>query len=89
MYQKGAFHKGYIRYSPEFGFHFTVQQNERSQKIYFTVPLRNFKQNRTTLIGDDLLLTGHSTAISFLKPAMTSKNHPPLNFTFVRHLLCS
>ena len=69
MDHKGAFHKGYINYSPEFDFQFIVRRNARSRKIDFTVPLTDFKQHWTTLIWGNILLPDHSTVSSFLKPA--------------------
>ena len=55
MYHKGGLHKGYINYSPEGGFQFVVRWNARYGKVNFTVPLTNFKQHLTTLLGDDIL----------------------------------
>ena len=54
MDHKGESHKGYINYSPEFGLQFIVRQNARSRKIDFTVPLPDFKQHWTTIIGGDI-----------------------------------
>ena len=45
MDHKGAFHKGYIHYSQIFGFQFAISRNACYRKIYFTVPLLDFKQN--------------------------------------------
>ena len=87
MDQKGELHKGYINYPPEFFFHFTVRQNVRFRKIYFTVPIPDFKQHWTTLIEDNILFLGHLTIISFLKSATTSKNSPSLNYVSAKHLL--
>ena len=67
MEHKWSFHKGYINYPPEFVFRFIVRRNARSRKIYFIVPLPDFKQNWTTLPTDDILFPGNSTVSSFLK----------------------
>ena len=89
MDHKGALHKGYINYSPENGFQFIVRRNERSRKVDFSVPLPDFKQNCTTLLGDDRLFTGHSTVRSFLKPATSDKNAPSLNYVSAKHRISS
>ena len=54
MYHKIAFHKGYINYYPEFGFQLAVICNAPSRKMDFTVPLPDFKKNRTKIIGEDV-----------------------------------
>ena len=59
MDHKGVFHKGFIHYYPEFGFQFSVRRNTRSQKIDLTVSIPDFKQNWTTLIGDNILFPVH------------------------------
>ena len=69
MDYKGVFYKGYINYSPENGFQFIVRRNARSRKVDFSVPFPDFKQHWTTLLGDNILFSGHSTVSSFLKPA--------------------
>ena len=86
MDHNGAFRQVYINYSPEFGFQFLVRRNARYRKIDFTVPLPDFK-NWTTLIGEDILFTGHSTVISFLTSAMKSANDPSLKYISAKHLL--
>ena len=87
MDHKGAFHKGYINYSPEFRFHFIFRWNARSRKINFTVPLPDFKQHWTTLLWDNIFFPGHSTVISFLKSATSCKKSPSLNYVSAKHLL--
>ena len=66
MDHKGSFHKVYINYYPEFLFQLIVRRNARSRKMYFTVPIPDFKQHCTTLLGDDIVFPGHSTVSSFL-----------------------
>ena len=87
MGHKGAFHKGYINYSPETGFQFIVRRNARSRKVDFSVTLTDFKQHWTTLLGDDRLFTGHSTVRSLLRLATSNKNAPSLNYVSDKHLL--
>ena len=41
----GAYHKGFLHYSPDAGFQFIVKRNLRSTKVDFVVPLPNLKQN--------------------------------------------
>ena len=86
MDHNGSFHKGYIHLSPEGGFHFAVRKNARSIKIDWSVPLPNFKQNWTTLLGDDILFPNHTTISSFLK-SNTSNNAPKASFVSAKNLL--
>ena len=78
IYHKGVFHKGYINYSPESGFQFIFRRDARSRKVDFSVPLPDFKQHWTTLLGDERLFPGHSTVSSFLKFTTSDKNAPSL-----------
>ena len=87
MDHKGDFHKGYIKYSPETGFQFTVRRNARSRKVDFSVPLPDFKQHWNTLLGDDRLFLGHSTVSSFLRSATSDKNAPSFKCVSAKHLL--
>ena len=87
MDHKGEFHKGYINYSPKFGFQFIVRQNSRSRKFYFTIPLPDFKQHCTKLIGDDIFFPSHSTVSSSLKAATSCKNEPLLNYISVKYII--
>ena len=87
MDHKGAFHKGYINYSPETGFQFIVRINARSRKVDFSVPIPYFKQHWTTLLGDDRLFTGYSTVSYFLRSATSDKNPPSLNYVSAKHLI--
>ena len=87
MNQKGAFHKRYIKYSPETGFKFTVRRNSRSRKVDFSVPLPDFKQHWNNLLVDDRLFSGHSTVSYFLRSATSEKNTPSLNYVSTKHLL--
>ena len=76
MDRKGAFHQGYINYSPEGGFQFIFIRSTRSRKVDFTVPLPNFKHHWTKLMGYDRLFPGHSTVRSFLNHQHLAKMHP-------------
>ena len=87
MDHKGEFHKGYINYSPEFGFQLIVRWNAGSRNIDFTVPLPDFKQHWNTLLGYYILFPGHSTVRSFLKSATSFKNTPSLNYIYAKHLI--
>ena len=87
MDHKGAFHKLYINYSPEIGFQFIVRKNASSRKVGFSVPLPDFIQHWTTLLGDDIFFSGHSTVRSFLKYATSCKNAPSLNYVSYNNLL--
>ena len=87
MDHKGSFHKGYINYYPEGGFQFIVRQNARYRKVDFTVPLHEFKQHWTNLLGDEIFFPSHSTVSSFLKSATSCKNPPSLNYVSAKNLL--
>jgi hypothetical protein len=82
----GAFQKGFIHHPPETGFQFVVKLNLRSTKVDFAVPLPNFKQTWSTLVGDDTLIPGHSTVSTFLKPN-SSNNQPSANHVSAKNLL--
>jgi hypothetical protein len=82
----GAFHKGFMHYSPDAGFQFVVKRNLRSTKIDLSVPLPNFKQTWSTMVGEDILIPGHSTVSSFLKPN-SSNNQPSAKHVSAKNLL--
>jgi hypothetical protein len=82
----GTYHKGFLHYSPEGGFQFQVKRNLRSSKIDFVIPLPDFKQTWSQLIGDNVLLPGHSTVSTFLRPN-SSNNQPSANFVSAKNLL--
>ena len=86
MDHEGSFHKGFLTHSPDTGFRFIVKRNLRSTRIDFAVPLPNFKQSWSTLVGDNILLPGHSTVSSFLR-SNTSNNAPSANFVSAKQLL--
>ena len=86
MDHDGAYHKGYIYCSPEGGYQFVVYRNHRSTSIDFSVPLRNFKQSWSTLVGDDIIFPGHSTVSSFLK-SQTNNSAPSANHVSAKNLL--
>ena len=87
MDHKEALHRGYINYSPENGFHFIFRRNSSSRKVYFSVPLTDFKQNWTNLLGDKILFPINLTVRSFLKSTTSDKNAPSLNYVYAKHLL--
>ena len=57
------------------------------ERVDFSVPLPDFKQHWTTLMGDNIFFLGHSTVSSFLKSATSCKNAPSLNYVSSKHLL--
>ncbi|KAL7549847.1 hypothetical protein ACHAWF_013106, partial [Thalassiosira exigua] len=85
MDHEGSFHKGYLGHTPEGGFRFEVRRNLRSTKIDRTVPLPDFHVQWPTLLGEDVLIPGHSTVSTFLKPS-TSNNAPSANFVSAKNL---
>jgi hypothetical protein len=86
MDARGAFHKGYNDYSKEGGFKFVVRKNNRSRKIDWSEDLPDFQQHWATLVGDNILLPGHGSISSFLKPN-SSNNAPSANFVSAKNLL--
>ena len=83
----GAYHKGFIQRTPQGGYVFEVRRNVRSPKVDWSLPLPNFKQTWTTLVGDDILIPGHSAVSSFLRPSTTNANAPALNFVSAKNIL--
>ena len=86
MDHDGAYHKGYIYCSPEGGYQFVVYRNHRSNSIDFSVPLHNFKQSWSTLVGEDIIFPGHSTVSSFLK-SQTNNSAPSASHVSAKNLL--
>ena len=82
---KGTFHKGFLQHSDAYGFHFEARRNIRSKRVDWTVPLPNFKQHWTTLVGDDILFPGHTAVSSFLKSA-TADSAPAARFVSAKNL---
>ena len=82
----GAFHKGFLQHSNKHIFQFQVRRNIRSTKVDWSVPLSNFKQHWTTLVGDDILFPVHTTVSSFLKSA-TANTAPSANFVSANNFL--
>jgi len=82
----GAYHKGFIHHSLLDGFHFVVKRNLRSTKVDWSIPLPNFKQNWTTLVAKDILLSDHTTISSFLAAAYKN-TAPSANFVSGKNLL--
>ena len=83
---EGAYHKGYLNYSPESGFEFIVRRNLRSKKIDFKVPLPDFSRTWTSLLAEETLLFGHTTVSSFLRPG-SYNNAPSANHVSAKNLL--
>ena len=86
MDYNGAFHKGFLMHSPEYGFQFVVKRNLRSTKIDFSVPLPDFCHSWPTMVGKNILIPGHTTVSSFLRPN-SSNNAPSANFVSAKNLL--
>lgn len=82
----GAFHRGYLHYSPQGGFAFVHRKTSRSKRIEWTVPLPDLRQNWPTLLGDDTIIPGHGQISSFLQPN-SSNNAPSANFVSAKNLL--
>ena len=86
MDHDGAFHKGCIHYLSEGGFKFIDCRNSQSRTIDWSVLLPNFKQTWSTLLGDDIIVPGHSTVSSFLC-SNTPNNVPRASFFSTKNLL--
>ena len=86
MDHNGSFHKGFLQHSPSSGFQFVVKRNLRSSRVDFVVPLPNLRQTWSSLVGDNILIPGHSTVSSFLRPN-SANNAPSANFVSAKNLL--
>ena len=64
-----------------------MRWNARSRKVDFSVPLPDFKQHWTTLLGDDRLFPSHSTVSYFFKSSTSVKKKTSLNYVSAKHLL--
>ena len=82
----GAFHKGYLQHTPDAGFAFVVRRNPRSLRVDWSVPLPDFKQRWTTLVGENVLVPGHTTVSSFLRP-LSSRTAHSANLVSAKNLL--
>ena len=82
----GAFHRGYLHYSPQGGFAFVHRKTSRSKRIEWSVPLPDLLHNWPTLVGDDTIIPGHGQISSFLQPN-SSNNAPSANFVSAKNLL--
>ena len=82
----GAFHKGYLQHTPDAGFAFVVRRNPRSLRVDWSVPLPDFKQRWTTLVGENVLVPGHTMVSSFLRPSSSRTAHSA-NFVSAKNLL--
>jgi hypothetical protein len=78
---RGAYHKGYVH-----GFQFVVKRMAWSAKIDWKEPLHDLPQHWTTLCADNVLLPGHGSISSFLRPN-SSNNAPSANFVSAKNLL--
>jgi hypothetical protein len=85
MDYNGSFHKGFIHCSSEGGFHFVMKRSARSKTIEWSVPLPNFRLHWTTLVGDNIIVPGHTQITSFLK-SMTANTTPSLKFVSAKNL---
>ena len=56
----------FLGYAKDGGYTFDVRRKSRSQKVEWQLPLPNFKQNWTNLMGEDVFIPGHSTVSSSL-----------------------
>jgi hypothetical protein len=86
MDYNGSYQKGFLQYSPEAGFSFTVKRNLRSSKVDTRVPLPDFRQSWSTLVGENVILPGHTSISSFLRPN-SSNNAPFAQFVSAKNLL--
>ena len=83
---EGQFVKGFLSHHEKEGFTFDVRRNSRSAKVDWQVTLTDLPRTWSTLVGEDLLLPGHSTVSSFLRPS-TKNNAPSANFVSAKNLL--
>jgi hypothetical protein len=83
---EGSHHKGFVVHSPKTSYYFGVKSILCSTKVDFTVPLLDFHQHWPTLVGNNIIIPGHTTVSSFLCPN-SSNNAPSLNFVSAKNLL--
>eukprot|EP00804_Cyclotella_cryptica_P022088 CCRYP_011573-RA/>CCRYP_011573-RA protein AED:0.27 eAED:0.27 QI:0/-1/0/1/-1/1/1/0/654 len=83
---RGAFHKGYLHYCPVWGFLCVVKRTAKSAKLEWSEPLTDLPQHWTTLCADNVLLPGHNSISSFLRPN-SSNNAPSAQFVTAKNLL--
>jgi hypothetical protein len=86
FHHNGSFQKGFLEYSPEHRFQFVMKRNLHSIKVDYMVPLPDFKHNGPSLVGNNIVLPGHSTVSSFRQPNSFT-NAPLANFVSVIQLL--
>jgi hypothetical protein len=78
----GAFHKGFLDHTPEGGFRFVAKCNATAKTILWSVPLLDFGREWCSMVADNLIIPGHSTVSSYLRPnssnnAPSAKHVPP------------
>eukprot|EP00956_Cyclotella_meneghiniana_P035945 scaffold119809_cov102-Cyclotella_meneghiniana.AAC.2 len=72
---QGAFHKGYLDHTPEGGFSFVAKRAPNSKKHLWSVPLPDFSHQWYSMVAENIIIPGHSTVSSFLRP--NSSNNAP------------
>ena len=83
---QGAFHKGYLDHSPEGGFMFVSKCAASSKKILWSVPLPDFSRQWYSMVGENIIIPGHSTVSTFLRPN-SSNNAPSANHVSAKNLM--
>jgi hypothetical protein len=82
----GAFHKVYLEHSPEVGFQFSACRAPNSKKALWSVPLPDFTRNWYSMVAENIIIPGHTTVSSFLRPN-SSNNAPSANHISAKNLL--
>eukprot|EP00956_Cyclotella_meneghiniana_P038057 scaffold148302_cov51-Cyclotella_meneghiniana.AAC.2 len=83
---KGAFHKGYLDHTPEGGFQFVAKRAPNSKKHLWSVPLPDFSHQWYSMVAENVIIPGHSTVSSFLRPN-SSNNAPAARHVSAANLL--
>jgi hypothetical protein len=82
---QGAFHKGYLDHTFEGGFVFAYKRAPNAKKPLWTVPLPDFSRQWYSMVAENVIIPGHSTVSSFLRPN-SSHNAPSLNHVSAKNL---
>eukprot|EP00956_Cyclotella_meneghiniana_P020999 scaffold37679_cov76-Cyclotella_meneghiniana.AAC.13 len=83
---QGAFHKGYLDHTIEGGFQFVAKRAPNSKKHLWSVPLPDFTHQWYSMVAENVIIPGHSTVSSFLRPN-SSNNAPSAKHVSAANLL--
>jgi hypothetical protein len=82
----GTFHKGFLDHSPEGGFQFIAKRTATAKTVLWLLPLPNFGREWYSMVAEDLIIPGHSTVSTYLRPN-SSNNAPSAKHVSAKNLL--